>query len=144
MKRISFPWILLIAIAISTLSVASALAQRGMGQGAGRMYDPATETTVKGTVEEVKQIPGQRGGASGTHLIVKTDKETLEVHLGPTAFLEKEKFTFAKGDQIEVTGSKVKIGPADALLAREVKKGDKTLTLRNAQGIPVWSGGRRG
>jgi hypothetical protein len=144
MKRISFPWILLIAIAISTLSVASALAQRGMGQGAGRMYDPATETTVKGTVEEVKQIPGQRGGASGTHLIVKTDKETLEVHLGPTAFLEKEKFTFAKGDQIEVTGSKVKIGAADALLAREVKKGDKTLTLRNAQGIPVWSGGRRG
>jgi hypothetical protein len=144
MKRISFPGILLIAIAISTLSVASALAQRGMGQGAGRMYDPATETTVKGTVEEVKQIPGQRGGASGTHLIVKTDKETLEVHLGPTAFLEKEKFTFAKGDQIEVTGSKVKIGAADALLAREVKKGDKTLTLRNAQGIPVWSGGRRG
>jgi hypothetical protein len=144
MKRISFPGILLIAIAISTLSVASVLAQRGMGQGAGRMYDPATETTVKGTVEEVKQIPGQRGGASGTHLIVKTDKETLEVHLGPTAFLEKEKFTFAKGDQIEVTGSKVKIGAADALLAREVKKGGKTLTLRNAQGIPVWSGGRRG
>jgi hypothetical protein len=144
MKRISFPGILLIAIAISTLSVASALAQRGMGQGAGRMYDPATETTVKGTVEEVKQIPGQRGGASGTHLIVKTDKETLEVHLGPTAFLEKEKFTFAKGDQIQVTGSKVKIGGADALLAREVKKGDKALTLRNAQGIPVWSGGRRG
>lgn len=144
MKRISFPGILLIAIAISTLSVASALAQRGMGQGAARMYDPATETTVKGTVEEVKQIPGQRGGASGAHLIVKTDKETLEVHLGPTAFLEKEKFTFAKGDQIEVTGSKVKIGAADALLAREVKKGDKTLTLRNAQGIPVWSGGRRG
>lgn len=144
MKRISFPGVLLIAIAISTLSVASALAQRGMGQGAGRMYDPATETTVKGTVEEVKQIPGQRGGASGTHLIVKTDKETLEVHLGPTAFLEKEKFTFAKGDQIEVTGSKVKIGGADALLAREVKKGDKALTLRNAQGIPVWSGGRRG
>jgi hypothetical protein len=144
MKRISFPGILLIAIAISTISVGSALAQRGLGQGAGRMYDPATETTVKGTVEEVKRIPGQRGAASGVHLIVKTDKETLEVHLGPTAFLEKEKFTFSKGDQIEVTGSRVKIGAADALLAREVKKGDKMLTLRNAQGIPAWSGGMRG
>jgi hypothetical protein len=144
MKRKSFPGILLIAIAISTLSVASALAQRGMGQGAGRMYDPATETTIKGTVEEVKQIQGQRGGANGTHLIVKTDKETLEVHLGPTAFLEKEKFTFSKGDQIEVIGSKVKVDGADAILAREFKKGDKTLTLRNAQGVPVWSGGRRG
>jgi hypothetical protein len=58
--------------------------------------------------------------------------------------LEKEKFTFAKGDQIEVTGSKVKIGAVDALLAREVKKGDKTLTLRNAQGVSAWSRGRRG
>jgi hypothetical protein len=133
----------MIAIAVLALGAASTLAQRGMGQGAGRMYDPATETTVKGTVEEVKQISGARGGPGGTHLILKTDKETLEVHLGPTAFLEKEKFTFAKGDQIEVTGSKVKIGAADALLAREVKKGDKTLTLRNAQGVPAWSGGRR-
>ena len=144
MKRMSFPRVLLIAIAIFTLGVATALAQRGMGQGSGRMYNPATETTVKGTVEEVKQIPSARGASSGTHLILKTDKETLKVHLGPTAFLEKEKFTFAKGDQIEITGSKVKIGGADALLAREVKKGDKTLTLRNAQGVPAWSGGRRG
>lgn len=144
MKRMSFPGLLLIAIAIVTLGGASAFAQRGMGQGAGRMYNPATETTVKGTVEEVKQIPGQRGGPGGTHLIVKTDKETLEVHLGPTTFLEKQKFTFAKGDQIEVTGSKVRMGAADALLAREVKKGNKTLTLRDAQGVPAWSGGRRG
>ena len=108
------------------------------------MYDPTTETTVKGTVEEVKQISGHRDGPGGTHLILKTDKETLEVHLGPTSFLEQEKFTFAKGDQIEVIGSKVKVGGADALLAREVKKGDKTLTLRNAQGVPAWSRGRRG
>jgi hypothetical protein len=144
MKRISFLGVLMIAIAVLTLGAASALAQRGMGQGAGRMYDTATETTVKGTVEEVKQVSGPRGGPGGTHLILKTDKETLEVHLGPTTFLEKEKFTFAKGDQIEVTGSKVKIGATDALLAREVKKGDKTLTLRNAQGIPAWSSGRRG
>ena len=70
-------------------------------------------------------------------------QETLEVRLGPTTFLEKEKFTFAKGDQIEVTGSKVKIEGADALIAREVKKGGKTLTLRDAQGVPAWSGGRR-
>ena len=76
-------------------------------------------------------------------MILKTDKETLEVRLGPTTFLEKEKFTFAKGDQIEVTGSKVKIEGADALIAREVKKGGKTLTLRDAQGVPAWSGGRR-
>ena len=144
MKRISFLGVLLVAIVISTLGTSSALAQRGRGQGAGQMYNPATETTIQGTVEEVKQIPGPRGGPGGTHLTVKTDRETLDVHLGPTTFLEKQNFTFAKGDQIEVMGSKVKIEGADALIAREVKKGGKTLTLRNAQGVPAWSGGRRG
>lgn len=137
MKRMSFLRVLMIAATVLTLAAASALAQGGM-------YNPATETTVKGTVEEVRRVSGPRGGPGGTHLILKTDKETLEVRLGPTTFLEKEKFTFAKGDQIEVTGSKVKIEGADALIAREVKKGGKTLTLRDAQGVPAWSGGRRG
>jgi hypothetical protein len=144
MKRMSFLRVLMIAAAVLTLTAASALARGGRVQGAGRMYNPATETTVKGTVEEVKQVSGPRGGPGGAHLILKTDKETLEVRLGPTAFLEKEKFTFTKGDQIEVTGSKVKIEGANALIAREVKKGGKTLTLRDAQGVPAWSGGRRG
>lgn len=76
----------MIVIAVLTLVAASAFTQRGRGQGAGRMYDAATETTVKGTVEEVKQVSGPRGGLGGAHLILKPDKETLEVHLGPTTF----------------------------------------------------------
>jgi DNA/RNA endonuclease YhcR with UshA esterase domain len=118
-----------------------------MGQGKGMpKYDPATEMTIKGTVEEVKEqsCPMCGRNQTGTHLIVKSDAGTFDAHLGPTSFLEKNKFTFAKGDQVEIIGSKVKMGGADALLAREVKKGDKTLTLRNAQGVPAWSGGRRG
>jgi hypothetical protein len=106
------------------------------------MYNPATEVTVKGTVEAVNQLTGPRGWA-GTHLTLKTDKETLDVHAGPSWFLTQNKLTLAKGDQIEVTGSKVKFGDADALLAREITKGDQKLTLRNAQGYPVWSRGRR-
>ena len=45
----------------------------------------------------------------------------------------------AKGDQIEVIGSKIKYQDADALIAREVKKAGKVLTLRHARGFPVWS-----
>ena len=41
---------------------------------------------------------------------------------------------FEKGEQIEVTGSRVKFGDSDALIAREIKKGGQTRTLRNAQG----------
>jgi hypothetical protein len=58
--------------------------------------------------------------------------------------LADKNFTFAKGDPIEIIGSNVKIDGADVVIAREIIKGGKTLTLRNAQGVPVWSKGRRG
>ncbi len=117
-------------------------AQTTAPRNSAPMYDPATEVTVKGSVEAVKQLTGPQGWA-GTHLSLKTDKETIDVHVGPSWFLTQSKISFSKGDQVEVTGSKVKFENSDALIAREVKKGEKIISLRNAQGIPVWSGGRR-
>jgi hypothetical protein len=107
------------------------------------MYDPATETTVHGTVEKVTTITGSSGW-SGTHLELKTDSGMLDVHLGLSAYLSSKGFQFAIHDQVEVTGSKVMYQGHPAIIAREVKTGDKVLTLRNAQGIPEWSRGRRG
>ena len=109
---------------------------------ASPVYDPATEVTVKGTVEEVKQLKGP-GGWAGTHLSLKTDAGTIDVHVGPSWFLAQNKISLGKGDQIEVTGSKVKFDDNDALIARELKKEGTSVTLRNAQGIPKWSGSRR-
>ena len=117
-----------------------AFAQMGGGPGPGRhrIYNPATETTVKGTVEEVKTVAG-RGAGTGLHLALKTESGILDIHLGPAAYLQKQNFQLAKGDQVEVTGSKVQFQGHDAIIAREVKKGDKVLTLRDANGFPAWS-----
>jgi hypothetical protein len=135
-------WLLLAVIALLTLMTTAVLAQgRGPGKGVPN-YDPKTEVTVKGTIEDVQQHPG-KGNWTGTHLILKTDSETFEVHVGPSAFVNQHQFSFAKGDTVEVTGSKVTIGGKEALLAREIIKDGKTLVLRNAQGVPEWSGGRR-
>jgi DNA/RNA endonuclease YhcR with UshA esterase domain len=105
-------------------------------------YDPATEITVTGTIEAVQQV-SRSGAWGGTHLKLKTKDETLDVHLGPSKFVADKGFTFEKGDKVEVTGSKIKYDGKYALVARTVKKGDKTLTLRDASGVPLWSRGRR-
>jgi hypothetical protein len=47
--------------------------------------------------------------------------------------------SFAKGDEIALTGSKVKQDAADLVLAREVVKGSDTLVLRDDKGNPVWA-----
>jgi len=128
---------------LALLVLPFAYAQQGPGPGQrARIYNPANETTVKGTVEEVKTVTGRRGW-SGTHLTLKTVDKTFDVHLGPSRFLKEKGFNVAKGDQIEVTGATAKFGDSEALIAREVKKGSETLVLRDAQGIPKWSRGRR-
>jgi len=133
---------LIVAVVMAGTASMPGFAQGRSGSGgASPMYNPATEVTVQGTIQEVKQFTGPRG-TIGTDLVLKTEKETLDVRLGPAAFLTQNKFEVAKGDQIQLTGSKVQINGAEILLAREVKKGEQTLTLRDAQGFPVWS--RRG
>jgi len=122
-------------------AVSLVMAQAGPGGGGrrgARNYNPATETTVTGTVENVTQLTGQRGSA-GTHLTLKTEQGEYDVHLGPASYLSAQQFTFAKGDKLEVVGSKTKVGGKDALIARQVTKDGKTLTLRDEQGFPKWS-----
>lgn len=119
--------------------------QAQMGPGPGKHmtnYDPKSEGTMSGTVDRVIQESGHRG-SHGTHLLLKTDSGTIEVHVGPTDYIAGKQFSFATGDVVEVIGSKIKMQDQDALIAREIKKAGKTLVLRNAQGIPNWSRGRR-
>ena len=107
-----------------------------------RLYDPNTEVTVSGTVQDVQQHTGRRGRWTGTHLVLNADSGVFDVHVGPTSYLTQKQFSFAKGDTIKVLGSKVQVGNKEALLAREITKDGKVLTLRDAQGVPQWSRGK--
>jgi hypothetical protein len=126
------------------VSIATLLIPAAVSAQTARMpnYDPNSEVKISGTVQNVQQVTGRHGWA-GTHLMVKTESETFDVHLGPADYLARKNFSFAKGDPVEVTGSRMKWNGADVLIAREISKNGKTLVLRNAQGIPQWSGGRR-
>ncbi len=119
----------------------TAFAQPGRGPGMPR-YDKATETTLRGTVQEVQSHQGRMGG-TGTHLLLKTETGLVDVHVGPTNWLADKKYTFANGDALQVLGSKVTIDGKDAFLAREITKGEAKMVLRNENGIPAWSGAGR-
>jgi len=128
-------------------------AQRGMrwkGSGGwgmegqyGRMYDPKTVETITGEVTGVQRITPMKGMSYGVHLIVKTDKETLPVHLGPVWYIENQDIKIQPKDKIEVKGSRIAFQGKPAIIAAEVKKGDEILQLRNENGFPAWSGWRQ-
>ena len=124
---------------------------RGRGPRAGlagpagaRVYDPDTVTTVRGAVSEVTVVPARRG-PGGLHVVLQAEGKSTEVHLGPTWYVQEQGLELAKGDALEVQGSLVEQDGRTFLVAREVQKGAKVLTLRDELGVPAWAGqGRRG
>ena len=109
----------------------------------GRMYDPKTIETVRGQVLSIDQVMPRKGMGPGVHLQLKTDTETLSVHLGPSWYLEHQDMQIAAKDTIEVKGSRITFDGKPTLIAAEVRKGDEMLVLRDANGVPMWAGSRR-
>ncbi|MBV9181348.1 MAG: hypothetical protein JO356_08545 [Acidobacteria bacterium] len=124
--RTSLPLIALIVF----LRVASA-------QSGAPKYDPHTETKMRGVVEELK-LPPRGSEKEIAHLVMKNGDQMIDVYLCPKSFIDEMGVTFTRGDEIAFTGSKVKAGEADMILAREVVKGQDTLVLRDDKGNPVW------
>jgi len=154
-KRV-LPFILATILGFSVAAVDFAWAQPGMGPGGGqgrgggagdpysRMYNPKTVETLSGEVVSIeKAIPGRRM-SYGVHFTLKTEKEAIPVHLGPSWYLEKQGMTLAPGDKVEVTGSRITYQGQPTIIAAEVSKGGQVLKLRDAAGVPAWAGqGRR-
>jgi hypothetical protein len=100
-------------------------------------YDLHTETKTKGVVEEVNLLSfGTR--KDFTELIIKSGDDKIHIYVCPKPFQEEMGISFSKGDEITVTGSKVKRESSDVILAREVVKGTDTLMFRDDKGNPVW------
>jgi hypothetical protein len=100
-------------------------------------YDLTTELKTKGIVDEVKLLSlGTR--KDFTELILKSGSDTVHIYLCPKPFQEEMGISFIKGDEIAVTGSKVKQEASDVILARELVKGTDTLQFRDNKGHPVW------
>jgi hypothetical protein len=145
-KSIVWLSVAVMVLAASSLAVAAPWKGSGgwgMGSQYQRMYNPATIETISGTVESVDQIKPMKSMNYGIHLKVKTEKEIIEVHLGPGWYIERLDTRIEKGDKIEIKGSRVTISGKPVLIAAEVKKGDNTLVLRDASGVPAWAGWKR-
>jgi hypothetical protein len=119
------------------LPVTSVRAQKAQDDGGAPKYDLKTEMKTKGVVDEVKVLVlGSR--KDFTQLVLKSGDDKVYIYVCPKPFQEEMGIVFAKGDQVAITGSKVKQDEADVILARELVKGTDTLMFRDDKGNPVW------
>ncbi|MGB9772911.1 MAG: OB-fold nucleic acid binding domain-containing protein [Bacteroidota bacterium] len=131
------------------LFVTAAFAQGGRwGRGVPgtRIYNPSTVETITGKVTAVDTISSLRGMGGGVRVTLQTKNGKIDVYLGPSWYLSQKSAlggSLKTGDELTVTGSKVSLRGTDVLIAAEVRKGSTTLQLRDKDGYPLWSGGRR-
>jgi hypothetical protein len=105
-------------------------------------YDTGSSINLMVVVTDVKEVAAGNP-LYGTHLMVrpetsKSNSETTDVYLAPDEYLKDFGCHFAKGDRIQVKGSKVKYNGSPAILAKEVRLESTTVYLRDEQGVPYW------
>ena len=132
--------ILFFAAFLASLCLLPATAQKSQ-QPSPPKYDLHTETKMKATVEEVK-LPPKGSEKEVAYLQVKIETDSVDVYLCPKSFFDDMGMSFNKGDEVALTGSKVKHGEVELVLAREVVRGNDTFVLRDEKGNPVWGSQR--
>jgi len=106
----------------------------------GMAYNPNTVSTIRGTVRSVDTHRIKGTSTDEIRLHVKADDgKVMIVHVGPRSYLDSQNIRFREGDAVTITGSLTKAGRHDVLVASQIQKADKTLSLRDQSGKPLWS-----
>lgn len=108
-----------------------------------RRYNSNQIETLNGEIIRLDTPQSRIGTFQGSHLMIKTAQETIEVHLAPSWYLAEQDFDLSPKERIIVIGSRINVNGKSAIVAREIRKGDKTLVLRDENGIPMWRGWRQ-
>jgi hypothetical protein len=123
--------IVLIAVLMLMLGIN---VHRVPAQGA-ELYDPSTETTIKGEVAELRDLACPVSeGEIGSHLMLRTPEGLVQVHLAAARILRSNKLSFKAGDQLTAIGSKVQLYGENHLIVREILRGNEDFVLRDRSG----------
>lgn len=104
----------------------------------GYSYDLANQQTLRGWVVEAKDFQCPVSGTVGSHITVKSEAGTMEVHLAPASFMKQYEIQIRKSDSVTIVGSRIMFDGKPSLIARSVVIGRDTFNFRDPQGRPLW------
>jgi len=110
-------------------------------------YDTANVETIEGSVVKLYEITPKNSPNFGIHIILNTEKELVNIHVGPGWYVKNITNIIAEGDMISVTGARTKELTSyeninyRSIRAAEIKKNSTLLLkLRDVNGRPLWGG----
>ena len=146
----NLPFCLSVALLGIVSFVASATAQKGMGEpgGVARQAVKPPSEVMSGTIKDIKTGRCERTTGrfvEGVHLIVQAqDNRTINLHLGPASPLADIVQKLAPGQEITFEAFRTDRMPKDAYVAKSLTAGGKPFALRNDSLRPKWASRRGG
>jgi hypothetical protein len=139
------PWVLSASVLVSGLSFAQTASAPAEPAVAPHTMPPQPKTmpTPKWNPATVETISGKlvgvwRNKQFGVVVGIDTEKEDVVlVSVGPAYFIDP-KITFAAGDALEATGSRVPYKGRTEMLASVLKRGDLVIHVRSDKGKKRW------
>jgi len=104
----------------------------------GYTYAPTSEQNLRGWVVETKDFQCPVTGTVGSHITVKNETGSMEIHLAPASFMKQYEINIRKGDNVTVVGSRITFEGKSALIAKSVAIGHETFNFRDQSGKPLW------
>ena len=115
------------------------MAAWGLAAQPATLFDSANVARYEGQVISVQEVNADDGVVEGVYVLLKTTDGNMAVRLGPMWYLQKQGFSVEPRQNIEIMASKVKTeDDKQVLIATKAKRGDKTVALRNPQGVVAW------
>ncbi|HZR27240.1 MAG TPA: hypothetical protein VFA71_00560 [Terriglobales bacterium] len=132
----------LLVVVLVTLAGVTATSQESKPPLPGiPKYEPLSEVTLQGRVQEVKEYHCPISGTLGSHIAVKEEgvgAGVVEVHLAPVTFLKEYGITIKPDDLVTIVGVRVVFNGKPAMLAKTVTVQRDTYAFRNSKGAPLW------
>jgi hypothetical protein len=106
-------------------------------------YEISEEITLNGTISAVFVDPTTEMARTGCQLRLTTRSEPVYANLGRWGLQSEYASKLAPGQHVQVTGVLKSTGNHEILVARLLKVGSKTYTIRNRHGISLSPEARR-
>ena len=137
-RKVNLAWVGWMVVALLALFTRVAGADNAVQPQISQSDQQIAVETIQGTVRSVGTF--RLEGTSVRALRLQTEGGTVvRVNTAPRSYLEHQGIRLQRGDQVTVTGSRVKAGRHNILVASQLKLGDKTIALRTREAKPLWN-----
>jgi hypothetical protein len=126
------------ALLLSGAAITLVSQEKSSPTHANYTYAPTSEQTMRGWVVETRDFQCPVTGTVGSHITVKSETGSVEVHLAPASFMKQYEINIRKGDNVTVVGSRIMFEGKGALIAKSVAIGNETYNFRDQSGRPLW------